>query len=104
MTLPGKVDRRERWCSETIRAKEFRAESRCEFIGAVVVFLRAPQMIRPCPSCGTPSPRLLEASSKDARVNYYRCPQCAHVFTVNKEDPTWITHVTPHALKATSEH
>jgi transposase-like protein len=52
-----------------------------------------PQM--PCPVCGTTTPRLLEGISADAEVKYYRCPSCAHVWTVSKRDPSLITHVTP---------
>jgi len=37
----------------------------------------------------------MEGISEQAAVNYYRCPQCFHVFTVDKQDPTKITHVTP---------
>ena len=48
-----------------------------------------------CPVCLEPTPRLLEASSQYANVNYYRCPKCAHVWTVAKDDPTQVTHVTP---------
>ena len=48
-----------------------------------------------CPVCLVPTPRLLEASSEIAHVNYYRCPKCAHVWTVAKDDPTRLTHITP---------
>jgi hypothetical protein len=41
------------------------------------------------------TPRLVEGVSKDALVNYYRCPNCHHVWTIDKTDSTKITHVTP---------
>jgi uncharacterized Zn finger protein len=48
----------------------------------------------PCPQCQTqtvpwlePEVRLLEATSKDALVNYYRCDSCGCVWTVPKSDP-----------------
>ena len=43
--------------------------------------------IRPCPHCQTPTAKHLEASSKDAWVNYYRCERCGHVWTVPKDAP-----------------
>ena len=43
--------------------------------------------ILPCPTCGQMTPRRLEASSKDAVVNYYRCERCTTVWTVPKHDP-----------------
>ncbi len=52
--------------------------------------------IQPCPECHTPAPRLLEALSNDAHVNYYRCQQCGHVWTLPKGEidavPTAITY------------
>ena len=48
----------------------------------------------PCPTCQTqtvpwlePEVRLLENTSKDALVNYYRCDVCWCVWTVPKSDP-----------------
>jgi hypothetical protein len=40
--------------------------------------------VQPCPRCGQSVPRWLEASSRDAWVNYYRCDQCGHVWAVAK--------------------
>jgi hypothetical protein len=37
----------------------------------------------------------LHETSKEAMVNYYGCPRCGHIFTIDKHDPTRITHVTP---------
>lgn len=51
--------------------------------------------IQQCPSCGTDTPRLLDYPSKQAAVNYYRCPQCGHVWTISKDDPARVEHVTP---------
>ena len=43
---------------------------------------------QPCPVCQQHDTlRFLEASSKNADVNYYRCDACAHVWTVSKFDP-----------------
>jgi hypothetical protein len=41
----------------------------------------------PCPVCRRDTLRWLEASSKNAEVDYYRCDACAHVWTVSKFDP-----------------
>jgi hypothetical protein len=49
----------------------------------------------PCPSCDKPTPRLLDTSSKDAAVNYYRCDHCGHVWTIDKDTGLLIKHVTP---------
>jgi len=47
-----------------------------------------------CPSCSTETPRLLGAPSQYARVNYYRCQHCGHVWTTDKNDSNIVTHVT----------
>ena len=39
--------------------------------------------------------RFLPLASEDAEVNYFRCELCRHVWTVDKNDPAKITHVTP---------
>ena len=41
---------------------------------------------RPCPKCGSTAPRYLPATSDIAVVNYYRCDDCGHVWTVKKSD------------------
>ena len=52
--------------------------------------------IRACPQCFRATPKHLEASSKDACVNYYRCEGCGHVWNVPKDDPGGVPHaVTP---------
>jgi hypothetical protein len=43
---------------------------------------------QPGPACQRDTPRWLEASSKEAQVNYCRCEECGHVWTVPKNDPT----------------
>ena len=43
--------------------------------------------IRPCPECDKLTIRWLEASSRDAHVNYYRCDGCGHVWTLPKSQP-----------------
>jgi transposase-like protein len=51
--------------------------------------------VRPCPKCEQPTPKHLEASSKDAQVNYYRCERCGYVWNVRKDHPAGpITPVT----------
>jgi uncharacterized Zn finger protein len=50
---------------------------------------------RPCPICTTETVRLLDVASEDAYVNYYRCLNCGHVWTVPKSNPDGpIHHVT----------
>jgi uncharacterized Zn finger protein len=48
-----------------------------------------------CPACGVPTSRLVKARSKFANVNYYRCSACGHVWTIAKDNPEAVTHVTP---------
>ena len=48
----------------------------------------------PCPVCNAPTPRHLDAPSSYARVDYYRCGRCGHVWTTEKADPQKIRHVT----------
>jgi len=62
-------------------------------------------MIRPCPTCGEQAPRLLEESSRDAVVNYYRCEHCGTVWNKPKdaEDPICIVmKYPPQATNQTS--
>lgn len=56
--------------------------------------------ICPCPQCHMPVPRWLEATSKDATVNYYRCNACGHVWTVPKDDP----NAPPNDVTTRREH
>ena len=42
-------------------------------------------MVITCPECGAPAPRLLQESSRDAFVNYYRCDQCGTVWNKPKD-------------------
>jgi len=48
----------------------------------------------PCPACAKPTPRLLDESSKEAVVNYYRC-ECGHIWTISKTTGKLVAHVTP---------
>lgn len=48
---------------------------------------------RLCPNCRVRG-RLLEQTSKDALVEYYRCDKCGHVWTHDKRDPERIEHIT----------
>jgi lysyl-tRNA synthetase class I len=47
-----------------------------------------------CPACQKHSPTLLEETSKDTMVNYYRC-DCGHIWTVSKRSGKLVAHVTP---------
>src|SRR6476469_2660426 len=47
----------------------------------------SPMPVQPCPVCRRTTPRWLEASSKEAPVNYYRCEGCGHVWVVPKTNP-----------------
>jgi len=48
-----------------------------------------------CPSCAHDRVRLLEASSREAAVNYYRCDVCAHVWVIAKDGSGRTRHITP---------
>lgn len=48
----------------------------------------------PCPCCEYDTPRKLDAPSEYARVDYYRCGQCGHVWITDKDDSTRIQHIT----------
>lgn len=47
-----------------------------------------------CPVCRREMPYLPHLSD-GSYVDYFRCHVCHHVWTINKKDPRWITHVTP---------
>jgi hypothetical protein len=53
-----------------------------------------------CPVCGETTPRLLDAASEDAVVNYYRCPTCHHVWAIDKDDGKIVNVVTPLPAKS----
>jgi uncharacterized Zn finger protein len=55
-----------------------------------------------CPSCDKLAPRQLEESSRSDAVNYYRCSNCGHVWTIDKFNPAKVTHVTPLTKKPPS--
>jgi transposase-like protein len=56
------------------------------FLRPRVIWLRSAMPQMPCPVCGTTTPCLLEGISADAEVKYYRCPSCAHVWTVLSQE------------------
>lgn len=64
------------------------------FGGAEDTRSQAPMPVLSCPNCGEMTPRELEAS-RFATVNYYRCGNCAHVWTTDKKTNEILTHVTP---------
>jgi len=48
-----------------------------------------------CPACpSSKQPTFLIAVSKDSWVDYYRCPRCGHVWSTEKGEETFRTHVT----------
>ena len=51
--------------------------------------------VQPCPACGATTPRHLHETSYMAHVNYYVCQTCHHIWTVDEQDPSKVTHVTP---------
>ena len=48
-----------------------------------------------CPACDGASGRLLTFLSELFCADYYRCSKCGHVWTVSRERPDLIHHVTP---------
>lgn len=55
--------------------------------------------IQSCPACVQQTPRHLYEESDDSYVNYYICPACGHIWTVNKYVSSFVTHVTPLTTK-----
>ena len=53
-----------------------------------------------CPVCLHHTTRLLEASSQIARVNYYTCDGCLHVWTTSKQTDEFVRHITKPAETA----
>jgi hypothetical protein len=51
--------------------------------------------IEPCPACATATPNRLDSSIDSAVVDFFRCTMCGHVWTVEKLNPSVVTHVTP---------
>ena len=50
--------------------------------------------VYPCPACGMHTARHLDEVSRDALANFYECTSCHHLWTVNKFDPSKMTHLT----------
>ena len=48
-----------------------------------------------CPACDGALGRRLPSPSELSCADYFRCSKCGHVWTVNKERPQLIDHVTP---------
>ena len=55
--------------------------------------------VRPCPTCTRQTPRWLEATSRDAYVNYYRCQYCGCVWTTPKNNPEAASTLVAQGLK-----
>ena len=52
---------------------------------------------RACPACQFPAPRQLTVLSQlSGTVDYYRCDQCGHVWTVTKDGTRLVSNVTIH--------
>jgi hypothetical protein len=49
---------------------------------------------QPCPACSTSAPRMLHDTSNVWDVDYYRCPACAHLWTMSTQSGTILHHVT----------
>jgi uncharacterized Zn finger protein len=43
--------------------------------------------LQSCPTCGRPTPWGLAESRAGSRVNYYRCDQCGHVWSLRRDAP-----------------
>jgi uncharacterized Zn finger protein len=57
-----------------------------------------------CPACGAKYVQWLAETSKDAYVDYYRCSDCGHVWSVPKgQADAEPRHVTPLPAKEASE-
>ena len=69
-------------------------ESTVRSRGRILVarFVRLPMT---CPNCQASEPRWLETTSQAAWVDYYRCDDCGHVWTVSRDGERRITNVTP---------
>jgi len=52
-----------------------------------------PVQTRSCPNCFAASPRQLSMSDI-ARVDYFRCAYCGHVWTTDKRTHEIVGHVT----------
>ena len=48
----------------------------------------------PCPNCQSLTPQILDASSQQAYVWYYRCGACGHVWTISKDGTGAVRDVT----------
>ena len=55
----------------------------------------SPMLVPPCPACDEMTARHLGSSSKNAFVHYYSCQACLHIWTLDKRDPSRVTHVMP---------
>ncbi len=60
--------------------------------------------VQPCPACGQQTPRHMQEISKGALINYYTCSACGHAWTVNKREPSDVTHLTPLRAKPTDKN
>ena len=57
--------------------------------------LELPMPVLACPACGQQTARHLDEASKSSYVSYYLCRNCEHIWTINKQNPSIVTHVTP---------
>jgi hypothetical protein len=56
-----------------------------------------------CPSCDRSTARWLEAASRNAHVDYFRCDDCGHVWCVSKEQPAAAPHTVAEGRKTGGE-
>ena len=81
----------ERWSARLTVSRLTRTPTRFGMATRLVASMPVPN----CPSCGQPTARYLSEASKGALVDYWACPECSHVWHINKQDPAVVTHVKP---------
>jgi predicted RNA-binding Zn-ribbon protein involved in translation (DUF1610 family) len=84
--------------------RKFPKQTKPQFDGSPSVTTDSRLDIQQCPTCGEQAPRLLEASSRDAVVNYYRCPHCGTVWNKSKDADAPVRIVAtypPHSVDPT---
>jgi hypothetical protein len=57
-----------------------------------------------CPRCRAPNPRKLTVLSDLSDVDYFRCNDCVHWWTVTKDGTRLVSHVTVHHEPHDAKH
>lgn len=76
-----------RWavCAASWRCGPTTAPSRDRDKYAIIAAPEAPDAAHaPCPDCHAPGSHWLESASRDARVDYFRCSKCGHIWNTPK--------------------